>query len=420
MRKVLAFLGLALVALLCIGFVVMSSASMKIAQEHPDYGGDLYYFLKRQGMWLAAALVIGIFCYCVDYHCWKKLRFVFFRKIPVLRKIRLLREIPLLPVLFYLGVAFLLTLTLVPPFRTEINGSFRWLVLTRVHIPFRIQPGELAKLATIVVIAVWMDILREKAQGFWRGVFVPVLLLGGFAALLFGEKDLGATAVTCVLGIALMFVAGMKWRYLLGAVGMLASLGTLWIWHDAHRKGRIMSWWSIVRDPLSDNVRHANYHLYQSIRAFRSGGLKGVGFNQSIQKHFFLPEAHTDFVFAIGAEEGGFYFSIAVLALYAVVLGLGIWISLRAPDRLGRLLAFGMTMLLVFQAALNIGVVTGVLPTKGLALPFMSYGGTNLVVALFAVGTLFNIGKCIVKQENTTVVRDALGSDAFPHDMYPA
>ena len=155
----------------------------------------------------------------------------------------------------------------------------------------------------------------------------------------------------------------------------------------------------------------AAYQLQQAILAFKNGGPWGVGFNQSIQKYNYLPEAHTDFIFAIGGEEFGFIFSVGVLLAYAVLLVCGILISMRAPDRLGRLLAFGMTLLLVFKAAFNIGVVTGCLPTKGLALPFISYGGTNMITALFAIGTLFNVGKHVDVFDarlHTQVVRNAV------------
>jgi cell division protein FtsW len=210
--------------------------------------------------------------------------------------------------------------------------------------------------------------------------------------------------VVCVVGGLMMFVAGTRFAYLslfgaAGALGVGAMLLT-----NANRMRRIAAWLPDVLRTLIEShlpaatghteeaVSSAGYQLEQAILAFKNGGPWGVGFNQSIQKYNYLPEAHTDFIFAIGGEEFGFVFSISVVLAYALLLVFGVLISMRAPDRLGRLLAFGMTLLLVFQAAFNIGVVTGCLPTKGLALPFISYGGTNLITALFAVGTLVNVG----------------------------
>ena len=147
------------------------------------------------------------------------------------------------------------------------------------------------------------------------------------------------------------------------------------------------------RFELDEKAKNAAHQLNQALVAIQRGGLSGVGFNKSMQKQYYLPEAHTDFIFAIGAEEWGLVFSLVLLALFVVFFVCGVRIALRAPDRLGRLFAFGATFLIFFQALFNIGVVTGVLPTKGLALPFISYGGTNLVTALVAVGLLFNVGR---------------------------
>jgi len=194
--------------------------------------------------------------------------------------------------------------------------------------------------------------------------------------------------VVMVLGGSILFVTGTRiWHLLVIGLAGIPPIALL-VATNANRMERIRAWLQ-----GEDSNSAAAYHLQQAILAFKNGGPWGVGFNQSIQKYNYLPEAHTDFIFAIGGEEFGFVFSVGVLIAYAVLLVCGILISLRAPDRLGRLLAFGMTLLLVFQAAFNIGVVTGCLPTKGLALPFVSYGGTNLLTALFAVGTLFNVGK---------------------------
>ena len=412
MKKTLTVFILTVVALLGAGIVVMASASTKLALESPRYHGDLYYFLKRQAIWLGVALVCGCLVCLFDYHHWKKFQ--------------LLKKYPLLPILFYVFVVALLVLTLCPGLKQKINGSYRWLVLG----PFSIQPGEFAKLAIIVTTAIWMDYIKrrptlavavaavttrgmrvkKRLMEFVQEIAVPGMLLGIFAFLMYKEKDLGALMVVCVLGLSLMFVAGIRKVYLFSFGGVAAVLASCWVWLDAPRLKRITAWWNFLFDPDGVKVTADNYQLIQSTIAFKMGGLGGVGFNQSTQKQFYLPEAHTDFVAAIGGEELGFFFSVGIVIAYAVLLICGILISLHAPDRLGRLLAFGMVFLLVFQGAFNIGVVTGVFPTKGIALPFISYGGSNLITALVAVGTLFNIGTQVDSDNErmyTRVVRNA-------------
>jgi len=385
MRKTLITLGLTVVALLGIGIIVLASAStiQALKQYNDPYG----YFIRQIG-WLVGAFGVLFVCSRFDYHLWKKY--------------------PLFPTVFYVLIVLLLVLTLCPGIRKDINGSYRWLPLIG---SFRIQPGEFAKLAIVVVFAVWLDRIGWRVKQIGRGILVPGALLGVFALLMYLEKDLGATMVVGVLGFTLMFIAGSRLRYLMPFALVAGSLGAWWVWRDPVRLGRITAWWAFVVDPAS--AASTNHQLYQSIVAFMSGGPLGVGFTQSLQKYIYLPEAHTDFIFAIGGEELGFGFSAGVLVAYAILLVCGVLITLHAPDRLGRLLAFGMTMLLVFQATFNIGVVTGLLPTKGLALPFISYGGTNLLTALFAVGTLFNIGMHIGVHDDkmhTPVARDAVST----------
>jgi cell division protein FtsW len=267
------------------------------------------------------------------------------------------------------------------------------------------QPSEFAKVLTVVAMSVWMDRIGRCVRQFWKGAVFPALGLVVIAGLLVMEPDFGATMVVCVAGGALMFVAGTRIIYLLffGVAGV--SVVGAFVLANANRMERITAWLHGEESGSS-----AAYQLKQALLAFENGGPWGVGFNQSIQKYNYLPEAHTDFIYAIGGEEFGFIFSISVIAAYVVILVCGMLISLRAPDRLGRFLAFGMTLLLVFQAAFNIGVVTGCLPTKGLALPFMSYGGTNLVTAMLAIGTLMNIGRHVDvfdERLHTQVVKNA-------------
>ena len=378
MRKTLTTLALTVVMLLGLGIVLLATASAVRAQ---GLYADPHFFVKRQLMWLAISVTVVFVASRFDYHWWK--------------------ETPLITVGFYVVVVMALLLVFCPGIGGKVKGSYRWLNLGFL----RMQPSEFAKILTVIAMSVWMDRIGWRVRQFWKGAVFPALGLGVVAGLLVLEPDFGSTMVVCVVGGLMMFVVGTRIIYLLlfGFSGV-AGVGVVLL-ANANRMERIKAWLH-----GEDSASSAAYQLKQAILAFENGGPWGVGFNQSIQKYNYLPEAHTDFIFAIGGEEFGFIFSIGVLLAYAVILVCGVLISMRAPDRLGRMLAFGMMLLLVFQAAFNIGVVTGCLPTKGLALPFISYGGTNLMTALFAVGTLMNIGRHVDvfdERLHTQVVKNA-------------
>jgi cell division protein FtsW len=204
--------------------------------------------------------------------------------------------------------------------------------------------------------------------------------------ILWGD-DMGTSVLVAAMAFFTMFAGNLKWRYFLIPMIVL-PLAVIYIkYFDAMRWGRM----TIFMDPEA-NQRAGGYQLWNSLMALGSGSWHGLGLTNSRLKASYLPEAHTDFIFAIGAEEWGLIFSLGLLALYVTFFVCGVYIAHRAPDRLGRLFAFGMTFLVFFQAMFNLGVVTGCLPTKGLALPFVSYGGTNLITAMLAVGVLVNIG----------------------------
>lgn len=381
MRKTLTTLTAIVVILLGVGIVVLASASGVRAER---LYGDPNHFLVRQLMWMAMAVVTAYVVARFDYHWW--------------------RETPTLAIGFYLATLVTLALVFAPGIGVKVNGSYRWLQLG----PLRLQPSEFAKVIAVVGVSVWYDRISWRARQFWKGALLPALGLAVLALPIVLEPDFGATMVVMVVGGTLMFIAGTR-------LGYLAMLGTgalvpiaMMVSMNANRMERILAWWTKRGGGTTSSP--AAYHVEQAIVAFKNGGPLGVGFAQSIQKHSYLPEAHTDFIFAIGGEELGFGFSLGVIAAFVTILICGTMISMRAPDRLGRLLACGMTLLLVFQAAFNIGVVTNCLPTKGLALPFISYGGTNLVVAMFAVGTIFNVGRHIGVADDTMhtqVVRNA-------------
>jgi cell division protein FtsW len=373
MRKTLVVLVVTVLLLLGFGIVLVATASGVRAQ---GLYNDPRYFLIHQGCWFLLAIGVGFAASEFDYHWWRENRYL----------------------TIGLCVALLLVLGLVvcPGIRREVNGSYRWLRIG----PVSAQPSEFAKILTVIAMSVWLSRIGYRVRLFWKGAVVPVLGLGAVAGLLVLEPDFGATMVVCLTGGMLMFVAGTRMLYLVsgGALGM-AGVGALVIMNP-NRWGRIMEFFHDIP-----------YQVKQSKLAFQNGGLWGVGFNHSIQKWNYLPEAHTDFIYAIGAEEFGFIFSILVIVAYVVILVCGMLVSMNAADGLGRLLAFGMTFLLVFQAVWNIAVVTGCTITKGLALPFISYGGTSLITALAAVGTLVNVGLHVDvfdERMHTKVVKDAL------------
>ena len=296
----------------------------------------------------------------------------------------------------YAGTALLLVLTLpIPgnPFCHEANGSFRWISVAGHPIG---QPSELAKIVIAIVMSVWLAKIGDEVRNPIKGFIFPAALIGGFALPLIFEPDFGACAVVGLVALSTMFVAGTRFLHLaiMGVSGV--ALLAVVVLNNPNRMRRLASFFEKDSQTAAESASTAVHQLKQSMISFQNGGAWGVGYNNSIQRYNYLPEAHTDFIFAIGGEEFGFFFSIFVLLLFLCLTVCGFMIANRAQDRLGKFLAFSMTFLLSFQVVFNIGVVTGCLPTKGIALPFLSYGGTNLIVAMFAVGVLVNIGRLII------------------------
>jgi cell division protein FtsW len=322
--------------------------------------GDPNYFTQRQMLWLLAGLAAATFGARMDYRRWLKLAWPIF------------------------GVTLvLLALVYVPGVGRNIKGSHRWI---RLPAGLTFQPSELAKFATICLMASWYGTRRRQRAGFKGGLLIPGLLLASMLGLIVFETDFGATILIGATGGGMMFVAGAPIVYLLGT-GVLGGAGLAWmISQNRQRMGRIMAF----MDP-EKYAQDEAYQLLNAIYAFVAGGIGGVGLGQSLQKQHYLPEAHTDFIFAIIGEELGIPGSLGVVLLFVAFFFCGLRISGRAADPGGRLMAFGITLLVSLQATLNIAVVTGCLPTKGLPLPFISFGGTSLVVVLFMVGVLVNI-----------------------------
>ena len=345
--------------LVLFGLVMLESTS---GPQGERLFGDPDYFMRRQLAWLAIGVVAAVVAACTDYRRWIKLAW------------------PMLGV-----TLVLLALVYVPGIGLNINGSHRWI---RLPGGLSFQPSELAKFAAINVLALWYGTKRRERSGFLNGILYPGLILGAMLGLIVLETDFGATILVGTTGGLMMFVAGAPLLILLGAGG-LGGVGLAWmIYQNPERMGRIMAF----QNPEAYAQDEA-FQLMHALYAFVVGGAMGVGLGESLQKQHYLPEAHTDFIFAIVGEELGMAGSVGVVLLFVLFLLCGLRISGRASDAGGRLMAFGITILITLQAAINIGVVTGRLPTKGLPLPFISFGGTSLVVLLFMVGVLLNIAK---------------------------
>lgn len=367
MRKSALFLfGLVVTVIVALGLVVLSSAS---EANGIRLHNDAYYFMKRQFMYLGAGIVLATIVAAVDYRIWRNhpsLAYVFFGVVIVL----------LVAVFFF----------------KEINGSYRWIALG----PLRLQPSELAKLAVVVIVAVWVDKIGWRVELFFKGAFVPFLFIALIVLPIVKEPDFGSTLVVSAAGTLVMFVAGVKLLHIVsfGLAG-IGAVGAL-VLSNANRMARIAAFFDGKLDVGAQVVdaaaKRAAYQAEQALAAIGNGGIYGVGLGQSMQKHYYLPEAHTDFIFAIGAEELGLFFSIGALALFFAFFALSVYIARKASDRFGRYLVMGMSFIIFFQMMFNIGVVCKALPTKGMALPFFSYGGTNLLCAFFAVGTILSVG----------------------------
>lgn len=363
MRTVLWFLLVFTMILLVSGILMISTAGeLQGVMIHKDSS----YFMYRQLMHLIPAVLAGILFALFNYR--------FYRNKWVLATIAL-------------GMILLLALVFMPGVGVIVKGSRRWIDL----VFFRLQPSELVKLGVVIVLAGYMDRITPRVKRWIPGFWIPVALLGILVVPVLLQPDFGCALVICGLGL-MMLLAGNVRVSGLCAVGLigLVLIGAL-IWANPNRRARLMDYFG-KEEVVSAKQVEAQYHLNQSKIAFRNGGPTGVGFGNSLQKYHYLPESHTDFIYAIVAEELGFPATFGLLLVFVGIMICGFWIALHAADRLGTMLAFGATVLIVGQAAANMAVVTGVLPTKGLALPFISYGGSHLIVALASVGLLFNIG----------------------------
>jgi cell division protein FtsW len=338
--------------------VFISSTVMANAQYQ-----DPYFFVKRQGMYALLGVGVLVAGRSVDYHLYK--RWVYW-----------------LLLLALIG----LVLVFIPGIGAKVRGAARWV---RVG-PFTLQPSEFAKLAMVIFLAYSLSRKQEKMKYFAIGFLPHMVVAGLFIALIGKEPDFGTALTLTGIVFIMLLVGGTRLTYILISFCLGAPLAIIMVLRDPKKFSRVLSFldpWKYGQD--------VGYQLKQSLLAIGSGGLMGMGPGQSRAKLFYLPDAHTDFILSIFSEELGFVGILLILALFTLLVYRGIRVALRAPDAFGSYLALGLTLLIGLQACINMGVVSGLLPTKGLSLPFLSYGGSSLLVNLLSVGILLNISSQI-------------------------
>lgn len=358
MRRMLAVVALSSALLTVVGLVMVLSASSVSAYQR--YGSSFLFF-KRQLLYAAVGAVVCLAAARLGYRAWQRLW----------------------APLFALTLLLLL-LVLHPSTGTVAGGSARWLMLG----PVSVQPSELAKLVVIAAASAILSKNMKHLDDAVRWLLPLVAIVGGTCALVLLQPDFGTAMVIAAGVFLLLFVAGVRMRLLVSGTALLGAAGVALILNAGYRRARFFSF----LDPWSDR-QNAGYHIVQSLIALGSGRLSGVGLGASRQKWMYVPNAHTDFIFAILGEELGLLGEIVVLSLFASLIYAGVRISLSAADTFGRLLAAGITGWLGFQALVNLGAVTGLLPITGVPLPFLSFGGSSLIVSLGAVGVLLSVGR---------------------------
>ena len=343
-------------ALVGVGIVMVYSTSAIIAG---DRFGDPYYFLKRQGLYAGIGFVLMILMMFVPYRILKKFAY---------------------PILIF--SVLVLIAVLIPGIGHRAGGSMRWLKIQS----FSFQPSEFAKLGLVIFLAYFLTKKDERIRSFSFGFLPTVLLSGLVIALVAREPDFGAALFLSTLVFLLMFVSGARVIYIVGAFVLAVPVVYYFLMNVGYRYKRLMSFIRPWEDPTG-----TSFQIIQSFLSFGSGGLFGLGLGEGRQKLFFLPAPHTDFIFSVIGEELGLVGAMVVVLLFFIFTVRGIHIGLSLEDKFASYLALGITLMISLQAVINMGVVLGLLPTKGLTLPLVSYGGTSLVTNLVGVGILLHL-----------------------------
>ena len=368
MKAATSLLLFAVLGLLVLGMVMLVSAST--GQQEARY-------LILQPIWAGVGLVAGSIAASGDYRWLKKSWWA----------------------LLLVAIA-LLVLVWVPHIGISRKGAARWIG----YGGLRLQPSELAKVALVIALAWYGERFQRHMGTLARGVLLPGAGIAVILGLIFKEPDVGTTLLLGSVSAVMLLIAGLRWRYVLppflaGLVGIM-----MFIAHDSMRSERVYAWLHPEETRLDKGMQ-----TYQSVAALGNGGIKGLGLGEGRQKLGFVPENHTDFIFSVIGEELGLIATLGVLAAFLLILICGVYIAWNAEDTFGMLLASGITFLIATQVLINVGVVTGALPNKGLALPFISYGGSNLVIMMGCVGLLINIGRN--STSNLLVPRCVLGGE---------
>ncbi len=343
------------VVLTCFGVVMVYSASSIMAEKKFH---DSFFFLKRQGLYAVLGFIIMYAAMRTDYHLWSKAA---------------------VPVLIICLVC--LVLVFIPGVGGSVKGATRW-----IRFPgFNFQPAELAKVALIIFMAYSLDRKQEQIRWF-KGLVPYMLVLMLMIGLLMIQPDMGSSMTLAGVAMVMLFAAGMRVSHVISIVLFSAPFVYYAIRHKEYRWRRITSFLNPWADP-----GNTGFQIIQSWLAFGTGGITGQGLGEGKQKLFYLPEAHTDFILSVVGEELGFIGTVTVAAMFFLLVHRSIRVAVYAEDSFGRFLALGIAVLIGAQAFVNIAVVMGLLPTKGLALPFISYGGSSLILSLFSIGILLNI-----------------------------
>ena len=351
------WLFLATLALVAVSIVMVYSASALVALERFQ---QPYLFVTKQVMWALLGVAVLSIVMKVDY--------------------RVYRNDTLMWTLLAVVAVLLIGVLFSPP----VNGAKRWFAIAG----FGIQPSELAKVAAIAFTAIMLERRMHRVNELRYALLPIAIIVGGLVALILLEPDVGtAISLAVVIGI-MVFVAGVSYRYLIGAV--LLSLPALYVilMSASYRRRRLFAFLDPWADPLGDG-----FQIIQSLIAVGTGGVFGRGLMQGVQKLFYLPEPHTDFIFAVIGEELGLIGTTVVLICFCVITWRGLRTAMRAPDRFGSFLALGLTMMIVVTAFVNMSVVLGLMPTKGIPLPLVSFGGSSLLINLLGLGVLLNISQ---------------------------
>jgi len=340
-----------------IGIVMVYSASSAVALK--KFGSD-YYFLKKQVLFAMMGILSLVICRHFPYR--------FFR--------------PMSYPLLLVAIVFLIAIH-VSGFSYSAGGSTRWLKFGN----FNFQPSEFARFALIIFMAYSLEKKKDRIHDFYIGFIPHFIVLVIFTSLIFMQPDFGSVAILVAITWIMMFVGGVRLPHLVFSLGFMLPIAYFFMINAEYRLKRIMTFLDPWQYPTNEG-----YQIVHSLMAFGTGGIWGTGIGRGYQKLFYLPEPHTDFIFSVIGEELGLIGILIILSLYIVILWRGIVIAKNAKDSFGALVAIGLTAALMIQVCVNMGVTLGLLPTKGLTLPFLSYGGTSLLLNMAAIGILMNIG----------------------------